>query len=83
MTLRELRRSMSLRLVDIAEQADLSTSYYCQIEKGHRSPNLKIVQDLAKAFNLDRMIIINAIYEQLDKNTHLNERVTRRRKKHD
>ena len=66
MTLKELRQSMNLRLVDIAKGANMSTTYYSHIERCMRYPNLVVIERLAKAYKLDRMIIINALYEQLN-----------------
>lgn len=46
---RELRHRRKLTQTDLAQRAEISLTYMCEIERGHRNPTIAVVVRLARA----------------------------------
>lgn len=51
--IRSFRKLKGLKQVQLAEKADISVSYLCEIENGKTMPSIKTLTKLAKALNVD------------------------------
>lgn len=47
------RKELKLRQVDIADQLDITRSFYTQIESGIRQPSVKVAKKLGKLLEID------------------------------
>ena len=50
--IRELRNKGGMTQKELAEKADISTSYLCDIEVGRKNPSLRTLERISKAFGI-------------------------------
>lgn len=50
--IRELRNKGGMTQKELAEKADISTSYLCDIEVGRTNPSLRTLERISKAFGI-------------------------------
>jgi len=51
--IRYFRKQQGLKQVELAEKAEISVSYLCEIENGQTMPSVKTLIKIAKALNVD------------------------------
>ena len=56
--IRELRNKGGMTQKELAEKADISTSYLCDIEVGRTNPSLRTLERISKAFGITMKEII-------------------------
>lgn len=61
--LKEHREAKGLSMKEIAEKLDISESYYCSIENGHRQKNMDIALAASLSSILDIPIVVIVRYE--------------------
>lgn len=59
--LKELREEKGLYQWQVAEYSNISSSYYCMIEKGKRNPSLKTAEKISEALNISLDIFYRAL----------------------
>lgn len=50
--LREARKRLGLRQVDVAEKADISVNYYARIERDEENPTIETLERVLKALKI-------------------------------
>lgn len=63
---REFRNKLSMTVVDLAKQAELSAGMLSKIENGQTSPSLATLQNLSKALNVPVTAFFRKFEEQRD-----------------
>ncbi|MDN5331041.1 MAG: hypothetical protein PWP45_266 [Tepidanaerobacteraceae bacterium] len=53
-TIREFRKKRNMSLKELAQKANLSVSYLCEIERGKKHPSLEVIEKLAAALNISK-----------------------------
>lgn len=67
--LRDIRISRSLMQKDLAEESNISSSYYCLIEKGLRNPSIDTAKSIARSLGITLDEFYYAL--QYTKNPHI------------
>jgi transcriptional regulator with XRE-family HTH domain len=57
-TIKMCRHKRGLQLKDLAEETKLSVSYLSLIEQGKRTPNLEVLETIAKALDIPLNILV-------------------------
>jgi len=71
-TMRQIRSKRGLTQAEAASRAGLSSSYWALIEQGKRSPNLRVLEQIAKALGVPAGVLVFlssniAEFESLDR----------------
>lgn len=61
---RERRVSKGITLEALAHDVDLSYSYVGELERGRRNPTLKVVEQIARALEVDALVLLQAEVSQ-------------------
>ena len=60
--LREIRLKNNLTMEQVAKKTKLSASYICRIEQGARTPTIKTLDKLSKAYKMNFIDLIIQVY---------------------
>lgn len=61
---RERRVSKGITLEALAHDVGLSYSYVGELERGRRNPTLKVVEQIARALEVDALVLLQAEVSQ-------------------
>ena len=61
---RERRVSKGITLEALAHDVGLSYSYVGELERGRRNPTLKVIEQIARALDVDPLILLQAELRQ-------------------
>ena len=61
---RELRVSKGITLEALAHDVGLSYSYVGELERGRRNPTLKVIEQIARALEVDALALLQAEVSQ-------------------
>lgn len=61
---RELRVSKGITLEALAHDVGLSYSYVGELERGRRNPTLKVIEQIARALEVDALVLLQAEVSQ-------------------
>jgi transcriptional regulator with XRE-family HTH domain len=59
------RDALRLSQEGLAEQCDLHRTYISQLERGQKSPTLRVIAQLAKALKADPEVLVRQTFEGL------------------
>lgn len=62
--MRERRVSKGITLEALAHDVGLSYSYVGELERGRRNPTLKVVEQIARALEVDALVLLQAEVSQ-------------------
>ncbi len=58
--MRERRVSKGITLEALAHDVGLSYSYLGELERGRRNPTLKVIEQIARALEVDALVLLQA-----------------------
>lgn len=62
--MRERRVSKGITLEALAHDVGLSYSYLGELERGRRNPTLKVIEQIARALEVDALVLLQAEVSQ-------------------
>ena len=75
-TIREFRKKRNMSLKELAEKANLSVSYLCEIERGKKQPSLEVIEKLASALNISKDALFDEHFPKGSGTTSTGERIS-------
>jgi transcriptional regulator with XRE-family HTH domain len=65
-TIRKIRKDKGWYAIDLAEQVPIARAYLSEIEHGHKTPSVSMLNDIAKAFDMRPAELWYAIADEID-----------------